>query len=76
MDETNDSSSVAAEIECERPNHHLGRFEGNLSWKGQTWTLKNENLLLRGAKVKNTRWIFGGRGGEEKLLVDGSSPCI
>lgn len=63
----NESSSVAADIECEPPNHHLGRFEGNLSWKGEKWMLKSENLLLRGAKLKNTRWICGGRGEERRI---------
>ena len=33
------------EIECELPNTNLGRFEGNLSWNGEIFTLNNENIL-------------------------------
>ncbi|CAF4053105.1 unnamed protein product, partial [Rotaria sordida] len=51
-------SNFDGEIECEAPNNKLGRFEGNLIWKGKKFQLKNDNILLRGARLKNTQWAF------------------
>ncbi len=50
---------LLAEIEYEAPNNNLGRFEGNLTWNGKTLPLKNDNVLLRGTRLKNTQWAFG-----------------
>ena len=50
-----------AEIEYEAPNNNLGRFEGNLTWKGRTLPLKNDNVLLRGTRLRNTHWLFGSK---------------
>lgn len=47
------------EIEYEAPNNNLGRFEGNLTWKGKTLPLKNDNVLLRGTRLRNTQYAFG-----------------
>ncbi|CAF4712644.1 unnamed protein product, partial [Rotaria sp. Silwood2] len=47
------------EIKCEVPNNNLGRFEGNLTSKEKKFSLNNGNILLRGAKLKNTQWVFG-----------------
>ncbi|CAF3568862.1 unnamed protein product [Rotaria sp. Silwood1] len=52
-------SNFDAEIECEPPNNNLGRFEGNLTWKEKTLPLNNDNILLRGTRLKNTQWAFG-----------------
>ncbi|CAF2372959.1 unnamed protein product [Rotaria sp. Silwood2] len=52
-------SSFDAEIEYEAPNNNLGRFEGNLTWNGKTLPLKNDNVLLRGTRLRNTQWAFG-----------------
>ena len=49
----------SAEIEFEPPNNNLGRFEGNLTWKGKTYPLKNDNILLRGTRLRNTHWAYG-----------------
>lgn len=51
---------ITAEIECEAPNENLTRFQGNLNWNGHTYPLKNENILLRGTRLRNTSWVFGG----------------
>ena len=53
--------NILAEIEYEAPNNNLGRFEGNLTWKGKTYPLKNDNVLLRGTRLRNTPWAFGSR---------------
>ncbi len=52
---------ISAEIEYEAPNNNLGRFEGNLTWKGKTLPLKNDNVLLRGTRLRNTPWAFGSK---------------
>ncbi|CAF1120882.1 unnamed protein product [Adineta ricciae] len=51
--------SFNGEIECEAPNNRLERFQGNLIWNEKVLALTNENILLRGAKLKNTQWVFG-----------------
>ncbi len=50
-----------AEIEYEAPNNNLGRFEGNLIWNNKTLPLKNDNVLLRGTRLRNTQWAFGSK---------------
>jgi magnesium-transporting ATPase (P-type) len=50
-----------AEIEYEAPNNNLSRFEGNLIWEGKTLPLKNDNVLLRGTRLRNTQWAFGSK---------------
>jgi len=50
-----------AAIEYEAPNNNLGRFEGNLTWKNKTLPLKNDNVVLRGTRVRNTQWAFGSK---------------
>ncbi|CAF1054574.1 unnamed protein product [Rotaria sp. Silwood1] len=52
-------SSFDAELEYEAPNNNLGRFEGNLIWNNKTLPLKNDNVLLRGTRLRNTQWAFG-----------------
>jgi hypothetical protein len=59
-------SFFLAEIEYEAPNNNLGRFEGNLTWKGKTLPLKNDNVLLRGTRLRNTHWAFGSKKFERK----------
>ena len=42
---------------CEVPNKILYNFEGNLTLKGfpKTLSISNENMLLRGSVLKNTK---------------------
>lgn len=47
------------EITCESPNNRLDRYEGRLVYKGQTYPLDNNKLLLRGCRLRNTRWCYG-----------------
>jgi len=49
------------EIECEPPNNNLLRFEGKLTWNEQVYALRNDNVLLRGTRVRNTQWTIGGK---------------
>ena len=35
------------------------RFTGTLTWEGKTYSLDNDNILLRGAVLRNTLWCYG-----------------
>lgn len=60
-----------AEVECEGPNKDVGSFAGTFIIGSIKYALKNNELLLRGARLKNTRWIYGAviyTGHDAKLL--------
>ncbi|ESO08153.1 hypothetical protein HELRODRAFT_75635 [Helobdella robusta] len=46
-------------IECESPNNNLNTFEGVLYYDDESYSLSNNNLLLRGCILRNTEWCFG-----------------
>jgi phospholipid-transporting ATPase len=47
-------------LEAEKPNKNLYEFVGNVRPTGkQACPLGPDQILLRGAKLKNTNWIFG-----------------
>ncbi|KAJ3117405.1 hypothetical protein HK100_000822, partial [Physocladia obscura] len=53
-------SLMSGEIKCELPNNSLYTFEGNISFAGSKMVpLDLGQLLLRGAMLRNTRWIYG-----------------
>ncbi|CAH1166769.1 unnamed protein product [Phyllotreta striolata] len=47
------------EIICEMPNNLLNKFEGVLVWKGKSYSLDNDNIMLRGCVLRNTQWCYG-----------------
>uniref|UniRef100_A0A673WFW7 Phospholipid-transporting ATPase n=1 Tax=Salmo trutta TaxID=8032 RepID=A0A673WFW7_SALTR len=47
------------EVRCEPPNNRLDKFTGTLTLKGETYSLDNERVLLRGCTLRNTQWCFG-----------------
>ncbi|XP_074033598.1 ATPase phospholipid transporting 8B isoform X2 [Leptinotarsa decemlineata] len=47
------------EIMCELPNNLLNKFEGVLLWKGRSFPLDNEKIMLRGCVLRNTQWCYG-----------------
>jgi len=54
------ASLRGATIHCEQPNNSLYTFEGTLERAGQAvLPLGPTQLLLRGAQLRNCRWIFG-----------------
>ena len=62
-----------AQIDCEPPNGHLYEFNGNLKLEGQIYQISPNQILLRGAKLKNTRWSVGVvlyTGHESKLMLN------
>ncbi|CAI5443943.1 unnamed protein product [Caenorhabditis angaria] len=62
-----------AEITCEPPSRHVNEFNGNIDVDGQARHFGIDQLLLRGARLKNTAWIFGAviyTGHDSKLLMN------
>uniref|UniRef100_A0AC35U092 Phospholipid-transporting ATPase n=1 Tax=Rhabditophanes sp. KR3021 TaxID=114890 RepID=A0AC35U092_9BILA len=54
-------SSFKANIECEAPSKHVNSFSGAISlpYDNTMRPLSVNQLLLRGAAVKNTKWVTG-----------------
>uniref|UniRef100_A0AC34FA08 Phospholipid-transporting ATPase n=1 Tax=Panagrolaimus sp. ES5 TaxID=591445 RepID=A0AC34FA08_9BILA len=62
---------MLAEIECEGPNKNIANFAGTLLIHNNKYALKANELLLRGARLKNTAWVYGAvvyTGHDAKLL--------
>mmetsp|Transcript_26539 Transcript_26539/g.76396 ORF Transcript_26539/g.76396 Transcript_26539/m.76396 type:complete len:1133 (-) Transcript_26539:201-3599(-) len=71
------AASLRGNIECEHPNEFLYTFVGTLNatagQEAQKTPLSEENVLLRGCKVKNVAWaigivVFTGR--ETKIMMN------
>uniref|UniRef100_A0A915KTG3 P-type phospholipid transporter n=1 Tax=Romanomermis culicivorax TaxID=13658 RepID=A0A915KTG3_ROMCU len=69
-----DLYAFAGSIECEAPNRHLYEFTGNIRFSnGEAAPLCPDQVLLRGARLKNTNWIFGAviyTGHQSKLMMN------
>ncbi|XP_023214433.1 probable phospholipid-transporting ATPase IA [Centruroides sculpturatus] len=74
---TKDVQQLVGIVECELPNRHLYEFTGNLRLMGkQANPLGPDQILLRGARLRNTNWIFGVviyTGHETKLMMNSMS---
>lgn len=58
--ETRDLTQFIGTLECEPPNRNLYEYNGVLKEQGKTLvSLGPDQLLLRGAMLRNTSWIFG-----------------
>uniref|UniRef100_A0A336MAD4 Phospholipid-transporting ATPase n=1 Tax=Culicoides sonorensis TaxID=179676 RepID=A0A336MAD4_CULSO len=58
--DTKDLAQLYGTLECEPPNRHLYEFNGVLKEDGkQAVALGPDQLLQRGAMLRNTSWIFG-----------------
>ncbi|TGZ68511.1 hypothetical protein CRM22_004223 [Opisthorchis felineus] len=64
-------------VECELPNRKLEEFVGVLrASDGVRYPLKPNQLLIRGASLKNTKWVFGlavYTGKESKVMLNSTS---
>ncbi|KAF1503089.1 Phospholipid-transporting ATPase IK, partial [Megadyptes antipodes antipodes] len=47
------------EVTCEEPNSRMHSFTGTLEWRGETYSLDSERILLRGCKLRNTDVCYG-----------------
>lgn len=72
--DTNALNSFYATIECEHPNKLVYEFSGTLKEQGKlAQPLGPERVLLRGAMLRNTSWVFGTviyTGHETKLMMN------
>uniref|UniRef100_A0A6I8RAI8 Phospholipid-transporting ATPase n=1 Tax=Xenopus tropicalis TaxID=8364 RepID=A0A6I8RAI8_XENTR len=46
-------------VECEEPNNRLDKFVGTLFWRGNSFGLDADKILLRGCTVRNTEYCHG-----------------
>ncbi|NXT17430.1 AT8B3 ATPase, partial [Syrrhaptes paradoxus] len=46
-------------VTCEEPNSRMHTFTGTLEWRGETYSLDSERILLRGCKLRNTDVCYG-----------------
>lgn len=63
-----------AMILCEEPNNRLDKFTGTMRWREESYPLDNDNMLLRGCKVRNTEECHGlviFAGADTKIMRNG-----
>ena len=65
-------------IDCEGPNEHLYKFEGNLTLPdGANIPIEPDQILLKGSCLRNTEWAIGVciySGHETKIMMNGTKP--
>ncbi|GAB0091473.1 Phospholipid-transporting ATPase [Sergentomyia squamirostris] len=75
--DTKDLAYFNATLECELPNRNLYEFNGVLKESGKpAVSLGPDQLLLRGAMLRNTSWVFGVvvyTGHDSKLMRNSTS---
>ncbi|MCL4131340.1 UNVERIFIED_CONTAM: hypothetical protein GTU68_055282, partial [Idotea baltica] len=75
--EARDLMGLTGRVECETPNRFLYQFTGNLKETSRNAVpLSPDQVLLRGAKLQNTNWIFGlviYTGHETKLMKNSAT---
>ncbi|XP_063230598.1 probable phospholipid-transporting ATPase IA isoform X2 [Bacillus rossius redtenbacheri] len=75
--EMKDLAQFTGLVECEPPNRHLYEFCGIMrETNRQTLSLGPDQVLLRGAMLRNTSWVFGlvvYTGHETKLMKNSTS---
>ncbi|XP_041417491.1 phospholipid-transporting ATPase IK isoform X2 [Xenopus laevis] len=52
-------SNFVGKVTCEEPNSNMHTFIGTLEWNGETYSLDNDCILLRGCKIRNTEACYG-----------------
>ncbi|XP_063045834.1 phospholipid-transporting ATPase IA isoform X2 [Engraulis encrasicolus] len=71
---------LSGRMECESPNRHLYEFVGNLRLQGHsTVPLGPDQILLRGAQLRNTQWVHGivvYTGHDTKLMQNSTRPPL
>ncbi|XP_051945040.1 probable phospholipid-transporting ATPase IA isoform X3 [Xyrauchen texanus] len=71
---------LSGRMECESPNRHLYEFVGNIRLDGHsTVPLGPDQILLRGAQLRNTQWVHGivvYTGHDTKLMQNSTRPPL
>jgi phospholipid-transporting ATPase len=77
LDSIEKLQSLQAFVECDLPNNMLYTFNGNLVFPdGRKVPIAPNNMLLRGAALRNTKWILGlviYTGGDTKVVQNSSA---
>ncbi|KXJ22396.1 phospholipid-transporting ATPase IA [Exaiptasia diaphana] len=75
-----DVRCMQGRVECEGPNNRLYDFVGNIALTGKKAVpLGPDQVLLRGAQLRNTQWIFGlavYTGHDSKLMQNSTAAPI
>lgn len=54
---------ITGEVSCDPPNFELYRFEGKMELKNEeksiTISLNQKQIILKGSKLRNTKWVLG-----------------
>ncbi|KAA0196055.1 phospholipid-transporting ATPase IB [Fasciolopsis buskii] len=73
-------NAFVGHVECQLPNRKLDEFVGTLRIRDDLgYPLKPNQLILRGATLKNTKWIFGltiYTGRESKVMLNSTAPPL
>ncbi|XP_062281021.1 LOW QUALITY PROTEIN: phospholipid-transporting ATPase IA [Scomber scombrus] len=71
---------LSGRMECESPNRHLYEFVGNIRLdRHSTQPLGPDQILLRGAQLRNTQWVHGVvvyTGHDTKLMQNSTRPPL
>ncbi|XP_034147602.1 phospholipid-transporting ATPase IA isoform X5 [Esox lucius] len=71
---------LSGRMECESPNRHLYEFVGNIRLdRHSTVPLGPDQILLRGAQLRNTQWVHGivvYTGHDTKLMQNSTRPPL
>ncbi|XP_030252562.1 probable phospholipid-transporting ATPase IA isoform X4 [Sparus aurata] len=71
---------LSGRMECESPNRHLYEFVGNIRLdRRSTIPLGPDQILLRGAQLRNTQWVHGVvvyTGHDTKLMQNSTRPPL
>ncbi|SCU96405.1 LAMI_0F06436g1_1 [Lachancea mirantina] len=77
--DSRDLAQFSGKIESEQPNSSLYTYEGTLTFGGKRIPLSPEQMILRGATLRNTAWIYGiviFTGHETKLMRNATATPI
>ncbi|CEP64826.1 aminophospholipid-translocating P4-type ATPase DRS2 LALA0_S14e00166g [Lachancea lanzarotensis] len=72
-------ATITGKVVSEQPNSSLYTYEGTLNLKGKDIPLTPEQLILRGATLRNTAWVYGlvvFTGHETKLMRNATATPI
>lgn len=51
--------ALTGKIECEPPNMKINSFSGTIAAGDEDLPIDNDNVLLRGSVLRNTKWVIG-----------------
>ncbi|KAL8139534.1 hypothetical protein V2J09_005555 [Rumex salicifolius] len=77
LTEESNFQDFKATIRCEDPNANLFAFVGKMEYQEQQHPLSSQQLLLRGAKLRNTEYVYGAvvfTGHDTKVMQNSTDP--